>query len=95
MGQDILAIKNTGFLLASVLFGIGTLTYSYLFVTHGVTPLVIGRLGIIFGVFYSFSNGLSLLLPSLLVLTDLSGLSILIFELGLEGWLTLYSSVTS
>ena len=31
MGHAILQTKNTGFLLASVLFGIGTMTYSYLF----------------------------------------------------------------
>ena len=95
MGRTILQTKNTGFLLASVLFGIGTMAYSYLFVTHGVVPLNIGRVGIIFGLLWGVSNGLSLITPSLLVLTDFSGLAVLVFELLLGGWLLLYSGVSS
>ena len=91
MGQNILQTKNTGFLLASVLFGIGTMMYSYLFVTHGVAPLNIGRAGIIIGFLWGVSNGLSLFTPSFLVLTNLSGLAVLVFELLLGGWLLLFS----
>jgi hypothetical protein len=92
MGRAILQAKNTGFLLASVLFGIGTMAYSYLFVTHGVAPLNIGRAGIIFGLFWGVSNGVSLMIPSLLVLTNFSGLAVLVFELLLGGWLLLFSN---
>ncbi len=95
MGQAILQTKNTGFLLASVLFGVGTMMYSYLFVTHGVAPLYIGRAGIIIGFFWGVSNGLSLVTSSFLVLTNLSGLAVLVFELLLGGWLLLYSNVIS
>ncbi len=95
LGQGILQTKNTGFLLASVLFGIGTMAYSYLFVTQGVVPLYIGRVGIIFGLLWGLSNGLSLVTPSLLVLTNFSGLAVLIFELILGGWLMLFSNTLS
>jgi hypothetical protein len=95
LGQGILQTKNTGFLLASVLFGIGTMAYSYLFVTQGVVPLNIGRSGIIFGLLWGLSNGLSLVTPSLLVLTNFSGLAILVFELLLGGWLLMYPSIAS
>ena len=95
MGRVILQTKNTGFLLASVLFGVGTMMYSYLFVTHGVAPRIIGRAGIIIGLLWGVSNGLSLVTPSLLVLTNFSGLAVLVYELLLGGWLLLFSNVTT
>ncbi len=95
LGEVVLQSKNSGFLLASIFFGIGTMAYSYLFVTHGLVPLNIGRAGIICGFLWSASNGASLVTPSLLILTNVSGLAVLIFEVLLGGWLFLYSSVTS
>ncbi len=41
LGRSILKTKNSGFLFTQILFSVGTLAYSILFVTSGVVPLII------------------------------------------------------
>lgn len=91
-GLSILLAKNTGFLFASVLFGVGTMAYSYVFVTNALVPLNIGRFGLVCGFLWGFSNGISLFSSSFLALTNFSGLLVLIFESVLGGWLPLFSN---
>jgi hypothetical protein len=46
-GRSILKTKNSTFTFAQILFSIGTLAYSILFVTYGVAPVIIGWFGIV------------------------------------------------
>jgi hypothetical protein len=47
LGSSILKTKEVRFLVAQILFSIGTLAYSILFVTFDVVPVIIGWFGII------------------------------------------------
>jgi len=46
------------FTFAQILFSIGTLAYSILFVTYGVVPAIIGWFGIVASILYGFGNGI-------------------------------------
>jgi hypothetical protein len=91
LGCSILKTKNSSFIFAQVLFSIGTLAYSFLFVTYGVVPEIIGWFGIVATIFYGFGNGIKLVKPNFKILWNLGGLLILLFEVVLGGWL-LFSS---
>ncbi len=90
--HNILKTKNTVFTFAQVLFSIGTLAYSILFVTYGAVPELIGWLGIVASIIYGFGSGIKLVKTDFKALWSLGGLLILIFELILGGWL-LFSSL--
>jgi hypothetical protein len=90
-GHRILKTKNAIFTFAQILFSIGTLSYSILFVTYGVVPAIIGWFGIIASILYGFGNGITLAKPGFKVLWNIGGLLILLFELALGGWLLFYS----
>jgi hypothetical protein len=87
IGHRILKTKNSSFTFAQILFSIGTLAYSILFVTYGVVPAIIGWLGLVASILYGFSNGIKLVKPNFKALGYLGGLLILIFEVVLGGWL--------
>ncbi len=86
-GRRILKTKNSFFAFAQILFSIGTLSYSILFVTSVVIPEIIGWFGIVVSILYGFGSGIVLVKPNFKVLWSLSGLLILFFELVLGGWL--------
>ena len=86
-GRSILKTKNSVFTSAQVLFSIGTLAYSILFVVYGVVPPVIGWFGIVASILYGFGNGIVRVKPKCKVLWNLGGLLIWIFEIVLGGWL--------
>ena len=86
-----LKTKNSTFTFAQILFSIGTLAYSMVFVVYGVIPVIIGWFGIIASIIYGFGNGLNRLKPNFKAIWNLGGLLIFIFELILGGWL-LFSS---
>jgi hypothetical protein len=85
----ILKTKNSVFSFAQILFSIGTLSYSILFVTSGVVPELIGWFGIAASIIYGFGSGIKLLKTDSKTVWSLGGLLILIFELILGIWLML------
>lgn len=87
LGRSILKTKNSSFRFAQILFSIGTLSYSILFVTYGVVPEIIGWFGIVAGILYGLGNGITLVKPKFKVLWIFGGLLSLLFEIVLGGWL--------
>jgi hypothetical protein len=87
LGRSILKTKNSSFTFAQILFSIGTLAYSILFVTYGVVPPIIGWFGIVASILYGFGNGIKLVKPNFRALWNFGGLLILLFELVLGGGL--------
>ncbi|MFX1332718.1 MAG: DUF4386 domain-containing protein [Promethearchaeota archaeon] len=84
----ILESKNSTFSIAQILFSLGTLAYSILFVAYvTVVPVVIGWFGIVASFIYGFGNSISRVRPSSKAVWNLGGLLIWIFELVLGGWL--------
>jgi hypothetical protein len=87
--RSILKSKNLSFTAAQILFSIGTIAYSVVFVTSGVVPLVIGWSGIVAGAIYGVGNGVRLVRPKANVVWNVGGLLVLLFELALGGSLFL------
>jgi len=92
LGRGILKTKNSRFAFAQILFTIGTLSYSILFVMSGVVPEIIGWFGIVASILYGFGNGIILVKPNKAMQLFPVGLLVLIFEIILGGWL-LFSSI--
>lgn len=84
---SILKSKHANFTVAQILFSVGTLAYSLLFVTYGVVPSIIAWFGVAAGSIYGLGNGIVLVKPDSKILAFLGGLLILIFETVLGGWL--------
>ncbi len=93
LGRSILKTKNYSFTFAQILFSIGTLAYSILFVTYGVVPAFIGWFGSVASILYGFGNGIILVKPNFKVLGNLGGVLIFIFEVVLGGWLLFYPHI--
>ena len=91
LGRSILNTKESRFTFAQILFSIGTLAYTILFVTYGVVPAIIGWFGIIASILYGLGNGIFRVKPNVKILWSLGGLLILIFEVVLGGWLLFFS----
>ncbi len=89
--RDILKKKESIFIIAQLLFAIGTFAYSLLFVTYGVVPIIIGWFGIVASILYGIGNGIYRLKPKYVVVWNIGGLLILIFELILGGLLLFFS----
>jgi len=85
----ILKAKNFVFTFAQILFSVGTISYSILFVTSGVVPELVGWFGIIASVIYGFGSGIKLAKTNIKAVWSIGGLLILIFELILGLWLML------
>ncbi|MHA1978588.1 MAG: DUF4386 domain-containing protein [Candidatus Hodarchaeales archaeon] len=93
LGSSILDTKNSLFAIAQIMFSIGTLAYSILFVTYETAvPVIVGWFGIVASITYGLGNGIQLVKPNLEVLWQIGGLLVLIFELILGGWL-LFSGI--
>ncbi|MBA7540048.1 hypothetical protein ES705_32337 [subsurface metagenome] len=90
LGRSILKTKTSRFTFAQILFSIGTLSYSILFVTYSVVATIIGWFGIVASILYGFGNGIILVKPNFKVLGNIGGLLILLFEIVLGGWLLFY-----
>jgi len=87
LSRSILKTKNTVFVFAQMLFSVGTLAYSIVFVTSGVVPDLIGWFGIVSSAIYGIGNGINLAKPNFKAIWNIGGLLILIFEFILGGWL--------
>ena len=92
--MHILATKNRIFTVAQVLFSIGTLSYSILFVIYSILPLYIGWFGIAAAVVYGTGSAVKLKTGSQAV-WNVGGLLILVYELVLGGWLVINTIITS
>ena len=92
---SMLKSKNSTFTFAQLLFSIGTLAYSIVFVFYEVIPVIIGWLGIGASIVYGLGNGIYRLKPDSKALWNLGGLLIFIFELVLGGWLLFASLIVS
>ncbi len=90
LGRSILKTKSSSFFFAQILFSIGTIAYSILFVNYGVLPLFIGWFGIVASIIYGLGNGIILVKTNFKVLLYVGGLLILLFELVLGGWLLFF-----
>ena len=86
-GRSILKTKSSSFSFAQILFSIGTLSYSILFITSGVVPTIFGWFGIVASIPYGFGNAIILVKPNFKVLAYFGGLLIFLFEAVLGGWL--------
>ncbi|MHA1965435.1 MAG: DUF4386 domain-containing protein [Candidatus Thorarchaeota archaeon] len=93
LANTIFKTKEYRFKFAMVLWAIGTLAYSIVFVTFGVVPLIIGWFGIVVGILIGIPNGLELAKREFKVLLAIGGLSAIVFELVLGGWLIFYSII--
>ncbi len=91
-GRSILKTKSSSFSFAQILFSIGTLAYSMLFITHEVVPAIFGWFGMVASVIYGLGNGIILVKPNFKILAYLGGLLIFLFEAVLGGWL-IFSSL--
>ena len=91
--RNILKTKEFRFAIAQILFCIGTLAYSSLFVIYGVVPLIIGWFGIISSSIYGIGDIIFLKESNSKIVWSLGGLLVLIFEIALGGWL-IYASLT-
>jgi len=86
--RGVLKTKNTVFVFAQVLFSIGTLAYSIVFVTQTtVVPDLLGWFGIIASVIYGVGSGVNIFKPDFKAIWNVGGLSIFVFELILGGCL--------
>ena len=85
----ILKTKESRFKFAQIPFSIGTIAYSILFVTYGISP-IIGWLGIVASILYGFGNGIELVKPNLKVFRYFGSGMIWLFELVLGGWLLFF-----
>jgi len=86
-GRSILKTKSSSFSFAQILFSIGTLSYSILFVVYDVVPAIFGWFGIVASIVYGFGNGIILVKPNFKVPAYSGGLLIFLFEAVLGGWL--------
>lgn len=94
IADTIFKIKESRFKFAMVLWAIGTFAYSIVFVIYGVVPIIIGSFGIVVSILIGISNGLELVKkPSSQVLLAIGGLSAIIFEVVLGGWLIYFSLI--
>lgn len=84
---SILETKTSSFTFAQLLFSVGTLAYSIMFVVYGDLPILIGWFGIAASILYGFGNGMILRKSGFKVPLYAGGLLILIFEAVLGGWL--------
>jgi len=89
----LLKSKNSTFIVAQLLFSIGTFAYSLVFVMYTVIPILIGWFGIITSIVYGLGNAAYRIKPSFRILWNIGGLLIFIFELTLGGWLVISSFI--
>ena len=91
-GLSILKTKHSRFTYAQMLFSIGTLAYSLLFVIYEVVPLLIGLFGVVAAILYGLGNVIIAVKPRWNAIGGLGGLLIFIFEAVLGVWL-IYASI--
>jgi hypothetical protein len=94
-GRVILQTYDSRFAYAMILWSVGTLSYSILFVNNGVIPPIIGWLGVATSVSSGFGYGIQVLKPGFNILIAIGGLSAMLFEVIIGGWLLFFSQTVS
>ena len=92
-GRTVLRTKNLRFNQAMVLFGVGTLAYSIVFVGYDLVPVFIGWMGIAIGGLDAVGWGLRLAKPNIVAPAYLGGALTLVFEVILGVWLLVASPI--
>jgi hypothetical protein len=87
LARTIFKTKDSRFKVAMICWSIGTLAYSSLIVTFEVVPQIIGWLGIVASILVGFSTGIKLVKPIVKDFTAIGGLSAILFEVIIGGWL--------
>lgn len=90
----ILRTKSSRFAFTMICWSIGTLAFSIILVTFIAVPPVIGWIGIIASILVGFSNGIKLVKhnsKAYEALSSIGGLSAILFEVIIGGWLIFYS----
>ena len=95
LSRNILQSIKYRYTFVGLLWAIGTLAFSILLVTYEVVPPIIGWLGIVASISLGFCDGIEIVKPNLKhkfeVLTAIGGLSAIIFEIILGGWLLFFA----
>lgn len=87
--RTIFKTKDTRFKFAMICWSIGTLAYSIVLVTSEVVPAIIGWIGIVASILVGFSTAMKLVKPNLKDFTMIGGLTAILFEVIIGGWLLL------
>ncbi len=93
LARTILKTKDSRFNFAMVLWSIGTLTFSIVLVTYGVVPQIIGWLGIVASIQVGFGDVIKRVKPNFKVLVAIGGLSAILFEIIIGGWLLFVNTI--
>ncbi|MFW9778180.1 MAG: DUF4386 domain-containing protein [Candidatus Heimdallarchaeota archaeon] len=88
--QNIIKLRHANFAFAQILFSIGTLAYSVLFITTDVVPVLIGWFGIVASILYGIGIGIWFIKPKFQGVLS-GGLLVLLFEIIIGGWLLFLS----
>jgi len=95
LSRNILQTIKHRYIFVGLFWAIGTLAFSILLVTYEVVPPIIGWLGIVASISLSFGDGIEIVKPNLKpkfeILTAIGGLSAIIFEIILGGWLLFFA----
>ena len=87
LAYNIFKAKDSRFKVAMICWSIGTLAFSYVLVTSEAVPQIIGWLGIVSSILVGFSTAMKLIKPSFKDFTVIGGLSAILFEVIIGGWL--------
>jgi len=87
LARTIFRTKDTRFKFAMICWSIGTLAYSIVLVTNEVVPAIIGWLGIIASILVGIGTGMKLVKLNVKDFTSIGGLSAILFEVVIGGWL--------
>ncbi len=79
--------KDTRFKFAMICWSIGTLAYSIVLVAYEAVPAIIGWLGVVASILVGSSTGTKLVKPNVKDFTAIGGLSAILFEVIIGGWL--------
>jgi len=89
LARTIFTTKDTKFKFAMICWSFGTLAFSIVLVTYEVAPSTIGWLGIIASFLVGFGTAMKLVKPNSKDFTAIGGLSAILFEVVIGGWLLL------
>jgi hypothetical protein len=87
LARTIFKTKDSRFKIAMICWSIGTLAYSIVLVTYEVVPAIIGWLGLVASILVGFGTGIKLVKPNVKDFTIIGGLSAILFEVIIGGWL--------
>ncbi len=93
LARTILKTKEFRWVFAQILFSIGTIAYSILFVTYGVVPPIIGWFGLVASILFGFGSGIILIKPKFKVPGYFGGFLVMLFEVLIGGWLLFFSPI--